>query len=131
MGFYRNYNIINDIFKEIAIDLNNMITNEIGSPFRIQTNLNWYIKAFTLIKANKDKMTLMFQKEFQYEWMKTVNSLALHQDFSKEETFQRLMWCGGFENVLSHWLNTSLKEPIETIASYCYQYLPHLCSNKN
>ncbi len=127
MAFYRNYNVINDIFHELAMDLNNMIINAVGSPFRTNTTRDWYVSAFRLVAANKDTVEFVFQENFQREWMETVNAIALHDsNFSPQEKYQRLMWCGGFENAISYWLNTGMKETPEELADYCIKYLPHL-----
>ncbi len=127
MAFYRNYTIIDDIFHELATDMNTMVVNTVGSPFRIKTTREWYVCAFRLIAENRDAMELMFQENFQREWMDTVNSFVVHDpDFSGEEKYRRLMWSGGFENTVSYWLNTGMKESPEELADYCITYLPHL-----
>ena len=132
MSFYRNYSIIHDIFNELAVDLNLEIIDAVGSPFRNGIDKNWYIKTFEIIKAKKSDFLLLSQKQFQEEWMRVVNSLANHsQDFSKEKYYQRLMWCGGFENVASNWVNNGIKESVEEISSYCVKYLPHLVKEDN
>jgi AcrR family transcriptional regulator len=127
MSFYRNYTIIYDIFHEFAVELNVEIINAVGSPFRNGTDIVWYEKTFEMIASKKDEFLLLTQKQFQEEWMRVVNELANHSsDFSNETTYQRLMWCGGFENVASNWVNNGMKESIEEISSYCIKYLPHL-----
>lgn len=127
MAFYRNYSVINDVFNEIAYDLNNAVIEKIGSPFRVNTDRNWYLQAFKTIASNKEAMSIMFQESFQAEWMKRVNGFAVHDDnFSAEKKYQRLMWSGGFENVVAQWLNGGLKETPEEMADYCIKYLPHM-----
>ncbi|MCR4955646.1 MAG: TetR family transcriptional regulator C-terminal domain-containing protein, partial [Lachnospiraceae bacterium] len=55
------------------------------------------------------------------------NSMAVHsKDFKAEKTYQRLMWIGGFENVVAHWLKGGMKETPKEMAAYCIQYLPHM-----
>lgn len=127
MAFYRNYSVIDDIFHEIASDMNNMVIDAVGSPFRNNTTREWYVCAFRLIAENKDTMQLMFQENFQREWMDTVNSFVIHnENFTAQERYQRLMWSGGFENTVSYWLNAGMKESPEELADYCIEYLPHL-----
>lgn len=129
MAFYRNYSVINDVFNEIAFDLNDAVIREIGSPFRAATTREWYKRAFELIGGNGEAMSVMFQEYFQFEWMRRVNGYAVHsEDFSAEEKYQRLMWSGGFENVVSYWLKGGRKETPEEMADYCIKYLPHLLS---
>lgn len=132
MAFYRNYTVINDVFNEIAYDLNNDVISEIGSPFRVETSHEWYKRAFELIGGNREAMSIMFQEFFQFEWMKRVNGFAVHDDeFSTEKKYQRLMWSGGFENAVSYWLNGGLKESPDEMADYCMKYLPHLLQEEN
>lgn len=127
MAFYRNYSIVSDVFFEIASDLNQDLIAVIGSPFRQKTTREWYRKAFEIIGRRKDTMKLMFEENFQYQWMRTVNGFAVHDEtFSAEKKYQRLMWSGGFENAVSYWLNSGLKESPEEMADYCFTYLPHL-----
>lgn len=131
MAFYRNYDVVNDIFHEIASDLNDEVVRTIGSPFRMRTSKDWYVKVFELVARHKDTMSLMFEENFQFEWMKIVNGFAVHDDsFSSEKKYQRLMWSGGFENTLSYWLKGGLKESPEEMAEYCIKYLPHLMTEQ-
>ncbi|MCQ2287308.1 MAG: TetR/AcrR family transcriptional regulator [Bacteroidales bacterium] len=127
MAFYRNYNIVSDVYYELAYDLNNEMIAAAGSPFRLGTSKEWYLKVFNLVEKNKDSLSLMFQENFQYQWMRIVNSLAVHdKSFSQEKTFQRIMWCGGFENAIASWLKNDLTPSAEEMAEYCITYLPHL-----
>lgn len=127
MAFYRNYSIIEDVFYEIASDLNHEVSVTIGSPFRTSTDRNWYVKIFSMIAAHKQTMQLMIQQQFQFEWMRAVNGFAVHDGISStEQIYQRLMWSGGFENTINQWLNTGMKETPEQMAEYCIRYLPHL-----
>lgn len=127
MAFYRNYRITKDIFNEIALDINKEILNSVGSPFRAHTAKEWYIEAFQIIAKNRDAISLMFEEEFLREWMNTVNGLVVHDDsFCEEKTYQRLMWSGGYENAIAHWLKNGMKETPEQMADYCIKYLPHL-----
>lgn len=127
MAFYRHYQVIGDLFHETAVDLNNEIIRAVGSPFRENTTNEWYIEAFRVIRSHKDEVSIMYQENFQFAWMKVVNSMAVHDpSFLTEKKYQRLIWCGGFENIISHWLNTGMKESPEEMAEYCIAYLPHL-----
>ena len=132
MSFYRNYSILDDIFKEIAIDLNVDIIKRSGSPFRNGTHINWYINTFNRIVEIKDEYMLLSQHEFQEEWMRVVNNLAIKKETpNKEKYYQRLMWCGGFENVCSNWINNGMQESVEEISEYCLKYLPHLLKRED
>ena len=125
MAFYRNYRIINDLFRETAEDLNWEIVRTLGSPFRKGTGTDWYVQTFRLIREHREEVAVMFQEEFQFAWMQVVNALAVHDPaFSTEKKIQRLIWCGGFENIVAHWLNNGMAEPPEEIADYCVRCLP-------
>ncbi len=127
MAFYRNYRAISDLFREAAVDLNDQVLESVGSPFRPGTTEAWYRGAFEIVKEHETEYSLMLSEEFQAEWMKVVNSLADHDPgFPAEKRYQRLAWCGGFENVLAAWLNRGMTESPEEMASYCIRYLPHL-----
>ena len=129
MSFYRNYKVVNDLFNEAAVELNGEILRVVGSPFRRGTTNAWYEEAFRIIAQHRAEVSIMFHESFQHEWMKIVNGLAVHDpSFSTEKQYQRLIWCGGFENIVAHWLNHGMKESPEEMASYCMRYLPHLLS---
>ena len=73
----------------------------------------------------------MFCEDFQFAWMQVVNSLAVHDpSFSTEKKYQRLIWCGGFENIVSFWLSRDMAESPEEMADYCMRYLPHLLAEQ-
>ena len=125
MAFYRNYRVVNDLFEEAARDLNDEIIRAVGSPFRARTSNEWYEQTFRLAREHRDEVAIMFQENFQFAWMKVVNALALHDpDFPTEKMVQRMIWCGGFENILSWWLNEGMRVPPEEMAAYCVRYLP-------
>ena len=127
MAFYRNYQVINDLFDEAARDLNEHLIKKIGSPFRERTSQDWYLEVFREIRAQKDVISVMYHENFQFAWMKIVNGLAVHDpSFSDEKKYQRLAWCGGIENMISYWLNSGMRESPEEMASFCIRYLPHL-----
>ena len=127
MAFYRNYQITSDVFYEIANEMNTLIIAAVGSPFRVSTTRDWYAGTFEFIRSHREEMSLMFQENFQAEWMKIVNGYAVHDDsFPAEKKYQRLMWSGGFENTISYWLNNGMQESPEEMADYCITYLPHL-----
>lgn len=125
MAFYRNYRIINDLFREAAEDLNGEIVRTLGSPFRKGTGSAWYTQTFRLIRQHREEVAVMFQEDFQFAWMQVVNALAVHDPgFSTEKKIQRLIWCGGFENIVAYWLNHGMRESPEEMADYCVRYLP-------
>lgn len=125
MAFYRNYRVVNDLFEDAARDLNGEILRAVGSPFRAGTSNDWYEQAFRLTREHREEVAVMFRENFQFAWMKVVNSLALHDpDFPTEKKVQRLAWCGGFENIVSWWLNNGMRQSDEEMAAYCVRYLP-------
>jgi AcrR family transcriptional regulator len=130
MAFYRNYQVVNDLFRETARELNEKIILAVGSPFRRGTTVDWYEQAFHIIREHRDEVAIMFQENFQLEWMKVVNGLAVHDPaFSTEKKYQRLIWCGGFENIVAFWLNRGMRESPREMADYCIRYLPHLLAD--
>ena len=125
MAFYRNYGVIDDLFREAAEDLSGEILRAAGSPFRRGTGQGWYEQAFRLTREHRDEVAVMLSEEFQFAWMKVINAMALHDpSFSAEKRIQRLIWCGGFENIVAHWLSHGMAEPPEEMAAYCVRYLP-------
>lgn len=127
MAFYRNYQVVNDLFREAATDLNQEILRAVGSPFRAGTSNRWYEQAFRIIARHREQAQVMFREDIQFDWMRIVNGLAIHDpDFPAEKKYQRLIWCGGFENVVAWWLNHEMDPSPEEMAEYCVRYLPHI-----
>ncbi|MBQ6058604.1 MAG: TetR/AcrR family transcriptional regulator [Clostridia bacterium] len=125
MAFYRNYRIINDLFREAAEDLNSEIVHALGSPFREGTGSEWYEQTFQLIQTRKEEVSIMLQEDLRFTWMQIINALAVHDpDFPTEKKIQRLIWCGGFENIVAHWLSHGTTESPKEMAAYCVRYLP-------
>ncbi len=125
MAFYRNYRVVNDLFREAAEDLNGLIVRELGSPFRKGTGSGWYERTFRLIREHREQVSIMFREDFQFAWMQVVNDLAVHDPaFPTEKKIQRLIWCGGFENIVAWWLRNGMRASPEEMADWCVRYLP-------
>ena len=60
MGFYRHYQVIDDLFRETARDLNGKILDALGSPFRKGTSEQWYLEAFRIIEAHREDLSGKF-----------------------------------------------------------------------
>lgn len=125
MAFYNNYKILDDVLKSIILDVNNEIINEIGSPFRKSTALDWYITLFSTVEKYKDILKLMFKANFRYSYLEMINELVLHnvQNITLDEKNKRILWAGGIVNCINKWIDDDLFESVEELASLCYKNL--------
>ncbi len=124
-AFYGNFKTKDDLLTLYVLNMNTELINKIGSPFRNDTSLDWYINLFQVIKDNSEILILIFKAGFQKKYLEILNSMVLHNpSISIEKKYQRLIWSGGVENALSYWLlESSLKESVEDIALYCHKNL--------
>lgn len=124
-AFYGNFKTKDDLITLYVLNMNTELINKIGSPFRNDTSLDWYINLFQVIKDNSEILILIFKAGFQKKYLEILNSMVLHiPSIPIEKKYQRLIWSGGVENALSYWLlESSLKESVEDIALYCHKNL--------
>lgn len=124
-AFYGNFKTKDDLLTLYVLNMNTELIKKIGSPFRNDTSLDWYINLFQVIKDNSEILILIFKAGFQKKYLEILNSMVLHNpSIPIEKKYQRLIWSGGVENALSYWLlESSLKESVEDIALYCHKNL--------
>lgn len=124
-AFYGNFKTKDDLLTLYVLNMNTELINKIGSPFRNDTSLDWYINLFQVIKDNSEILILIFKAGFQKKYLEILNSMVLHNpSIPIEKKYQRIIWSGGVENALSYWLlESSLKESVEDIALYCHKNL--------
>lgn len=124
-AFYGNFKTKDDLLTLYVLNMNTELINKIGSPFRNDTSLDWYINLFQVIKDNSEILILIFKAGFQKKYLEILNSMVLHNpSIPIEKKYQRLIWSGGVENALSYWLlESSLKESVEEIALFCHKNL--------
>ena len=124
-AFYGNFKTKDDLLTLYVLNMNTKLINKIGSPFRNDTSLDWYINLFQVIKDNSEILILIFKAGFQKKYLEILKSMVLHNpSIPIEKKYQRLIWSGGVENALSYWLlESSLKESVEDIALYCHKNL--------
>lgn len=125
MAFYRNYQTIQDVVAEIIQDMNQQIIDRIGSPFQMGMDRNWYVLVFEKIKQQKKEWSLLFIDSFQKEWIKSMYHFSQQDhDEGDDKKYLKIIWSGGFENIVTSWLKNGMKESCEQMADYCCRYLP-------
>ena len=118
MAFYGNFETKDDILKRIVSMINNMVVDEIGSPFKNNTDKEYYKKLFTIIDENRETLNLLFKAGFQYFYLERLNEIVIHEESSNEVVLQRLTWNGAIVNTVFYWLNNN-NLSIDEIALYC------------
>ena len=118
MAFYGNFESKDDILKRIVTELNSLVVNEIGSPFKNNTDKEYYKKLFKIIDESRDTLNLLFRAGFQYFYLEKLNEIVIHEQASKDVILQRLTWNGAIVNTVCYWLNNNTLS-IDEIAEYC------------
>lgn len=118
MAFYGNFETKDDILKRIVLMINDMVVDEIGSPFKNNTDKEYYKKLFTIIDENRETLNLLFKAGFQYFYLERLNEIVIHEESSNEVVLQRLTWNGAIVNTVFYWLNNN-NLSIDEIALYC------------
>ena len=118
MAFYGNFETKDDILKRIVSMINDMVVDEIGSPFKNNTDKEYYKKLFTIIDENRETLNLLFKAGFQYFYLERLNEIVIHEESSNEVVLQRLTWNGAIVNTVFYWLNNNILS-IDEIALYC------------
>lgn len=120
MAFYGNFTSKDDIINKIVYDLQSEMLNRLGSPFRQEVTLKWYVDMFSFVKEKADVLHPLFCAGFRDKYLDLVNSVFLrHTDLKPDETYQRLLWSGGVVNAIVYWLSSDFAESPADIAQYC------------
>lgn len=124
MGFYGNFQTKDDIVKRIVIDLNKILVDRIGSPFRQTTDDKWYYSLFCIAKEYSDVLISLKNAGFLEEYNRLINDIVLHDTtISTAMVYQRIIWNGGIVNAIYYWLSTGMRESAEEMGRYCSENL--------
>ncbi len=124
MAFYGNYKTKDDLLEAIVEDLNKTIYAEIGSPFLVETTINWYRNFFRLIYEKRELISRIFDAGFRKKYFFFVNKIILNTPMiSSAEKYRRLIWSGGIENVIVYWFENGMTETPDRLAEFCNGHL--------
>lgn len=120
MAFYGNFASKDDIINKIVYDLQGEMLSRLGSPFRQEVTLKWYVDMFCFVKEKTDILQPLFCAGFRDKYLDLVNSVFLrHKDLKPDETYQRLLWSGGVVNAIVYWLSNDMAESPTDMAQFC------------
>ena len=126
-AFYTNFGSIDAILSDAMKSFHEEMMQRAGSPFRTDTTREWYKKFFSFIEEKEHIIGIFFKAEFQTEYLNWLNKTVLHdENASAAKKYSRLIWSGAMVNVVSYWLRTDKKEPIDDITNYCFNNLPKI-----
>ncbi len=122
-AFYGNYSSKDDIFDRIVNVMNADLVNKLGSPFRSTTTEKWYAKMFKYISARADIFKLIIAAGFDDRYMALLNEKVLADAaLAVEKKYQRIIWSGGIQKIVTHWLDGGMAESVDTMAKLCSKY---------
>ena len=85
----------------LLVNITNLISHYGASVFLVNTLDSWYTEVFAII-----------------------NKIVLHNpDIPTSKKYLRVAWVGGVSNIIIHWLENGMQEPISEIAEFCYKNL--------
>ena len=123
-GFYSNYSSKDDVFYRVLYSALDEITTRLGSPFSKKLSIEWYENVFKIIKDNADFFSLVSKEDYYGMFYSSFNKIIMEQnDFGEKERYSRLIWGGGFLNIVIFWLNSGMTEPVGNLAEYCHKKL--------
>ena len=124
VAFYNNYNSKEDLLEKIVLEHIKQLIEKIGSPFREYTNADWYSKMLESVKEDVYYLKSIFNAGFKHEYLAIINKIVLHNpDIPTSKKYLRVAWVGGVSNIIIHWLENGMQEPISEIAEFCYKNL--------
>lgn len=120
MAFYNNFKSIDDLITSLICDLNDEMTEKIGSLFRKTTTVLWYENVLKIIQGHEDLLKALLGADLFEKYLVLINSFALHRqnEFTEEEKFMRLAWAGAFINIVRNWVENDFSTPISELALY-------------
>ena len=103
--------------------MNADLVNKLGSPFRSTTTEKWYAKMFEYISARADIFKLIIAAGFDDRYMALLNEKVLADAaLAVEKKYQRIIWSGGIQKIVTHWLDGGMAESVDTMAKLCSKY---------
>lgn len=127
MAFYGNFESKDDIFTKIVADMQSEMLARIGSPFRQELTLSWYIQMFEFVREKSNLLKPIFGAGFQDKYLAILNDIVLtYKDPHSNEPYLKLLWNGGIVNAVVYWLNNGLVETPDEMAQYCYKCFGNL-----
>ncbi|MFA6829780.1 MAG: TetR/AcrR family transcriptional regulator [Bacilli bacterium] len=119
MGFYGSFKNKDELLTKIVMDINNRLLLKVGSPFRADCGLDWYVNLFTIVKEENQTLKLIFSAGFKYHYLSLINSLVLHDPtISDEMRYSRIIWAGGVVNTIIYWLDNNMNVSVENMGKF-------------
>lgn len=124
-GYYNNYTNKYQILKEIVLDINSSILDDVGKPFTNQVDLEWYINLFSKVEEVSSTITLLANAGFQNDYIQIINEYIISRSDGVNENAvcNRLIWNGGIQNIIWFWVKNGMKRCKEEMAKLCYLFL--------
>lgn len=124
MAFYANYATKDELLCQAIAHMTTEIVDEIGSPFRHSTGLDWYRNLFFSVERYVKTLKMLFDAGFKHLYLSVINELVLHdKNISAVQKYYRVIRAGGIVNTLICWLEGGMAETPEQMAEFCFRTL--------
>lgn len=124
VAFYNNYESKFAVIKDIIDVTNKEILEPIGRPFSKEVDKEWYQNVFKVLKEKADVIRIICKANFLEAYIDSINELILKRDdiSSTKIKYERLLWNGGFQNLVGTWIKDGMIEPTEEMAEICFHF---------
>lgn len=116
-AFYRNYKCKEDIIKDFASNVLEIIRDSLNNSEYQNNHYEWFKFLFFQIKSN-EKLFRLLQKTNTINF-EAVISEEIKENFSNLDNYRYLALQTGLEAVIIRWINTGFQESLETMANLC------------
>lgn len=125
-SFYRNYNSKEDIVLEIESVMQTELIKKLNDPVYTENPKMWYLNFFSLIRANKAVVTILYKADHFETLLKKVPLLIESNLMSSTpDLHYRIIGSMGAVNAVAlAWFNEGMKESEDEMADICMKIIP-------
>lgn len=125
-SFYRNYNSKEDIVLEIESVMQTELIKKLNDPVYTENPKMWYLNFFSLIRANKAVVTILYKADLFETLLKKVPLLIESNLMSSTpDLHYRIIGSMGAVNAVAlAWFNDGMKESEDEMADICMKIIP-------
>lgn len=125
-AFYRNYESKEAILEEICESFTGSIKGFLSDITKNVDLYNLFLDIFVKMKEAEEEIKLLFKAHLHIEDLFPTEIGRFFRGHSANERYVIIGLYGACKAIISDWIKNGMSEPIEEMASLCY----NLCKNK-
>ena len=125
-SFYRNYTSKEDIVLEIESVMQTELIKKLNDPLYTENPRMWFLNFFSVIRANKAMVTILYKADLFETLLKKVPLLIESNMVSSTPDLHYLIIgsMGAANTIALAWFNDGMKESEEELADICMKFIP-------